>query len=55
MSRSDFVRVATLSELETRGAVTVRAGRQRIAVFADGADVWAQPGGRRRAPTGTTR
>ena len=41
MSRSDFVRVATLSELETRGAVTVRAGRQRIAVFADGADVWA--------------
>ena len=41
MSRSDFVRVATLGELETQGAVTVRAGRQRIAVFADGADVWA--------------
>ena len=41
MSRPDFVRVATLRELETQGAVTVRAGRQRIAVFADGADVWA--------------
>ncbi len=41
MSQSDFVRVATLSELESQGAVTVRAGGHRIAVFADGTDVWA--------------
>ena len=41
MSQPDFVRVATLSELRAHGVVTVRTGRQRVAVYADGADVWA--------------
>ena len=41
MTLPGFVRVAPLSELEKKGVVTVRASRQRIAVFYDGADVWA--------------
>ncbi len=41
MTLPGFVRVAPLSELEKKGVVTVRAARQRIAVFYDGADVWA--------------